>query len=282
MTLPSIELRQGASLDGAIALLRTLAANCYNDARPAAASGPPETRDAFVRWATQTETQLIPFFTNIAAASFFVDPRHRDICSMTPGTQLIPMINAEIAAHSERFRVLAEEMEMARNLFDGAGRCLLPDTSFFIEHAEKIEDLNFHELAGSTGPVRVLIPMVVVDELDSLKKSGSRRVRWRAGYALAVIDRLIGLPPWPGVLRPEQYSPPRGQVTFQIVLDPKGHKRLPINDDEIVDRGLACQPFAENLTVFTYDTGQSTRARAAGLEVEKLSHDLGEEPEEPL
>jgi len=33
-----------------------------------------------------------------------------------------------------------------------------------------------------------------------------------------------------------------------------------------------------SLTVITYDTGQSTRARAAGLKVNKLSHDLGQEP----
>jgi hypothetical protein len=40
---------------------------------------------------------------------------------------------------------------------------------------------------------------------------------------------------------------------------------MPINDDEIVDRCLACQVFTANLTVITYDTGQSTRARAVRI-----------------
>ena len=53
---------------------------------------------------------------------------------------------------------------------------------------------------------------------------------------------------------------------------------MPINDDEIVDRCVACQPYAGPVTVVTYDTGQSTRARSAGLKVRKLKHDLGPEP----
>ena len=39
--------------------------------------------------------------------------------------------------------------------------------------------------------VTVLVPMVVVDELDRLKESKDRQTRWRARYALAVLDRLF-------------------------------------------------------------------------------------------
>jgi len=51
-----------------------------------------------------------------------------------------------------------------------------------------------------------------------------------------------------------------------------GHVRLPITDDEIIDRVLAVQPLAgRKITLLTYDTGQSTRARNAGLQVRKLA-----------
>jgi PIN domain len=57
------------------------------------------------------------------------------------------------------------------------------------------------------------------------------------------------------------------------------HIRLPINDDEIIDRALAVQPLADRpVTLLTYDTGQSTRARAAELPVIKLAKPLGDEP----
>ena len=73
--------------------------------------------------------------------------------------------------------------------------------------------------------------------------------------------------------------PPRGEVTFQIVFDPPGTGGCQSMMTRSSIAVLACQPFAGNLTVITYDTGQSTRARAAGLKVNKLSHELGQEPD---
>jgi hypothetical protein len=55
--------------------------------------------------------------------------------------------------------------------------------------------------------------------------------------------------------------------------------RLPISDDELVDRALAIQLLTGlPLTFVTYDTGQSMRARTAGLQVKKLREEPGEEP----
>jgi hypothetical protein len=278
MTLPSLELRRSANLDDAISILQTLATNCRNDALPPGVNVLSAQRDSYVRWAMGTEIRLRAILGNMDAAAYFDGPRHRDICSMTPGAQLLPMMNVEMDAQSHRFADLASELEVARGLFKGAGTCVVPDTSFYVEHGEKIEDIDFHALVRVVGSIRILVPMVIVDELDGLKRSGSSHARWRAGYSLAVVDRLIENPPWHGVLHPREANPPRGEVTYQIVFDPRGHVRLPISDDEIVDRGLACQPFTGDVTVITYDTGQSTRARTAGLKVEKLSKHLGEEP----
>jgi hypothetical protein len=55
--------------------------------------------------------------------------------------------------------------------------------------------------------------------------------------------------------------------------------RLPTSDDEIVDRARSVEPLADRkVTLLTYDTGQSTRAHNAGLQVVKLSQEIGEEP----
>jgi hypothetical protein len=72
-----------------------------------------------------------------------------------------------------------------------------------------------------------------------------------------------------------------GEVTIELLFDPPGHVRLPINDDEIIDRALAVKPLAaRTVTLLTYDTGQAMRARAAGLQVKKLRNEIGEEPTE--
>ena len=69
------------------------------------------------------------------------------------------------------------------------------------------------------------------------------------------------------------------EITIELVYDPPGHARLPINDDEIIDRALAAQALADRkVTLLTYDTGQAMRARNAGLPVMKLRKEIGEEP----
>ena len=71
----------------------------------------------------------------------------------------------------------------------------------------------------------------------------------------------------------------RSELTIELVFDPPGHIRLRGNDDEIIDRALAIEALADRkVTLLTYDTGQSTRARNAGLQFVKLSQDIGEEP----
>ena len=72
----------------------------------------------------------------------------------------------------------------------------------------------------------------------------------------------------------------RSEVSSELVFDPSGHVRLPIDDDEIIDRALAIEPLADGkVTLLTYDTGQFTWARNAGLQVVKLARRSGTSPE---
>ncbi len=134
-------------------------------------------------------------------------------------------------------------------------------------------------------PVHLLVPIVVVDELDRLKNKADKPYkRWRAGYTLGVFDRLFANGIGPETLRPgdplpQPDKPPVFEFSAEIVLDPPGHVRLPINDDELVDRTLAIQALAgRRVKLITFDTRQSTRARSAGLTVDKLTKPIGEEP----
>jgi hypothetical protein len=174
--------------------------------------------------------------------------------------------------------------------WSGSELLALLDSSFYIRHPDKLEEVDFDTLIGAKGhPICILVPMVVIDELDRLKDSSSdRHVRWRAGYTLAVIDRLFQSTTGVAQLHPQDPAAPtagsttRGEVTMELLYDPPGHTRLPINDDEIIDRALAILPLANrDVTLITYDTGQSTRARRAGLKEVKLTKDIGGEPSQP-
>jgi len=191
-------------------------------------------------------------------------------------------LDQRVAAFDEAISALEKQISRWSRL----GDFIVPDSSFYIEHKDKVEQADFALLVGGRGTaIHILVPIVVVDELDRLKETRDKMVRWRAGYTLAVMDRVFRNTTSPARLRAEDFSAldtggiPRGEITIELLFDPPGHVRLPINDDEIIDRSLAIKPLADReITLLTYDTGQSMRARQAGLRVQKLSKPIGEVP----
>ncbi|MFJ8966646.1 hypothetical protein ACIRG5_45355 [Lentzea sp. NPDC102401] len=70
-------------------------------------------------------------------------------------------------------------------------------------------------------------------------------------------------------------------VTIEVLFDPPGHIRLPITNDEIVDRLVQAQALAgQPVTLITYDTGQHFRAQAAGLRSHRMRNAVEDEPEQ--
>jgi hypothetical protein len=74
--------------------------------------------------------------------------------------------------------------------------------------------------------------MVVVDEFDQLKESKDKHVRWRAGYTLAVLERLFAKSTNPAQLHAPGALPAapdgrmRGEVKVELLFDPPEHIRL--------------------------------------------------------
>ncbi|MFJ9903919.1 PIN domain-containing protein [Streptomyces sp. NPDC101152] len=195
------------------------------------------------------------------------------------------LVSLELDERVQAFGAAIQQLADLTQRWRPSLRLLVPDSSLFIQHPAKFEETDFAALlGGGPEPVHVLVPMAVIDELDALKETKKPNARWRAGYTLAVIDRLLqDFSPGrlrPVAMRPGSDNPPRGEVTLEILFDPPGHTRLPNSDDEIIDRAVVAQALAGTpVTLVTYDTGQSTRGRAAGLKVNKLRNDAGTGPE---
>jgi rRNA-processing protein FCF1 len=197
------------------------------------------------------------------------------------------LVSLELNERVEAFETAIKALDTQIKRWSAYGHYVVPDTSFYIEHEQKLEEVDFCPLIEVwESPITVLVPIVVVDELDRLKETKDRHKRWRAGYTLAVLDRVFAKSAGRARLQAGEVVPgpdnrTRSEVTIELVFDPPGHVRLPINDDELIDRALAIEPLANRqITVLTYDTGQSTRARNAGLQVIKLRKEIGEEPTE--
>jgi hypothetical protein len=220
---------------------------------------------------------------------------------------VIDVIDLEVNQRIEAFDTAIRDLDAQIKRWSQHSHLVVPDTGFYIRHPEKLELADFGPIINVwQSPIHVLVPMVVVDELDGLKQASKEPARWRAGYTLAVLDRVFAVTTGPAWLRKGDISttdsvppevlktfPPeitaamasggiqRSDITMELLFDPPGHVRLPIEDEEIVDRAMAVQALAKTpVTVLTYDTGQSMRSRNTGLKAVKLRKEIGEEPTE--
>ncbi|MEW2384694.1 PIN domain-containing protein [Micromonospora sp. NPDC047707] len=193
------------------------------------------------------------------------------------------LVSTQIDQRSDALQQAIDSLDAAARQFERAGVLVVLDTGVFLRHPQKLEEMDLAPVLGLRDePIHIVVPMPVVDQLDGLKQHHKQHNRWRAGYSTAVIERVLRQG---GLLREEDYSAlteggiPRGRVTLDVLLDPPGHVRLPITDDEIVDRAVAVKVLAgRDVRLVTYDTGMAMRGNVAGLVVVKLEQELGEEP----
>ena len=67
---------------------------------------------------------------------------------------------------------------------------------------------------------------------------------------------------------------------MEVLFDPPRRARLPIDDQEIIDRVLTAQTLAGRpITLVTYDTNQALQALTAGLRALRLRDPVEDEPE---
>lgn len=160
------------------------------------------------------------------------------------------LVSLEFDQRIDAFDQAVKELEGQVSRWPMLGDLVVADSSFYIEHTEKLEDVDFAPLVKDLSDnIHIVVPIVVVDELDQLKRSKDRVVRWRACYTLAVLDRVFTRTTGPARLRAETLSAlgssvPISQITMELLFDPPGH----------------------------------VRARAAGLRAIKLSKPIGDQP----
>lgn len=152
------------------------------------------------------------------------------------------------------------------------GALVVADTNIYLHHPKPFDEIDWAPLVPDTGHagIHLIVPLVVVDELDRQKQGqsgktvvhgGKELARTRARTSIRTLEELFDDPTAIATVRS---GPP--PVRAELLLDPPRHVRLASPDAEIVDRACAVRDlFGSQVTVVARDTGMVFRARNAGL-----------------
>jgi hypothetical protein len=249
----------------------------------------------YLEWATEAVEQLRYSVSDADIDRLVLTRRYyvlMDGAARFSGNEQARLVNGLVSLElAERADTLGAAVKALKDRLERWTRhdwFVVADSSFYIHNATRIELTDLHEVLGlpSGDAIHLLFPMTVVDELDNLKNTGKQQARWRSGHTLGLLDGLLA-GGTTGIMRRRSLPAPMsdqavlGAITVEIVADAPGHVRLPIPDDEIIDRAVAIQSLSgRKVRLLTCDTGQHTRGCLAGLKVTKIAHaaGTGEEP----
>lgn len=248
-----------------------------------------ERLSGYLRWALDQERMLRADLRPAAVESLIYTRRH-DLLVASVGAMTQPnvigMLDAEIDRQTRAFGELSADLERwrARWARHSITDFIVPDTNILIEHKDRLDHLDWRALS-SLAPDAVpcvVVPRIVIAELDALKAKGQRDAPTHARTALRTIETLF---------RPATTSTASGapgpvplpdldRVFIDVLVEPLDHDRLPDNDSEIIAQAMSLKPFVpagRTLAVVSGDTAFQFLARNNALTV----HPLPEESRRP-
>lgn len=233
---------------------------------------------AFHRWVEDSVTQLSGSMFEPADVERLLRTRAYwesiDVSEYSPQIQKI--IHHELDAVVRRLTKLTDELAAASSYWtEEACHYVLLDTNVYVEHETKFDETDWYPMVDNRRSltIRIVVPQVVVDELDDLKRrrwnKDDATKPWRVNQTLQAFEEAI--PTQPTVL-PNCTSGSDGKVTLEVLPDPLLHQRLDIRDAEIIRRAVDLARITGSVvTVVSNDTGMIVRAQLAGLRGRRLA-----------
>ncbi|GAB3615429.1 PIN domain-containing protein [Humibacter ginsengisoli] len=278
----------------------TLAAAALNAAAAAAGNvvgrgfPPSELPGEYLRWAAEQERTLTGVLTADETAALLLTPRYWAVNAgpaVAGGPALAALalqVQNELLGRQTDLAAAAaaitRELELwaysSEHGFAAQRRhAVVLDTNVLEEHGGNLATYPWGEQSNlSEGAITLVIPSVVRDELDAHKASGNKPwhgeiqvdLRYRARAALRAIDALF---PGGESRAALEESPTMHPVNVFLPVDELTRRRLPSPDNEIVMNALELKPYAESVTLASYDTNIGLTAQRYGLRSLRLRYD---------
>jgi PIN domain len=254
-------MRNPNTVDGAILAMRTLQIHLGNSRSGLMAA---DRMDAFLSWCEdQARPQLEHLFEPTEDLLGELESVYHRL-ALAPDMserKLNGLLDREYALWDQRLRQVEEELQRTKKLADRVGAPVVLDTSVLME-GEPFLTFDWHTLDPilAAGPVRLILPILAVDELDELLHDRDGARRQKARTATRELWHLHRTKPTEPVALPG-----KSDVTIEIMVDGDWHQRRPNNDAEIIDQALQVQQMTGWVLLASCDLRQLYRAGAAGL-----------------
>lgn len=259
----------GVPLQRAIDTLRHEGMNLQNLSGGSA----DERLNAYHSWAPQAAESLERVFPPEQAESLIVTRRHDHLLGRATAYNTALVNHTISAEQAERVRAFTEVIQglqvLERHCAEMPRTVLVPDTNIYLHNNKYFDELDWQDLLGQSEPIRLLVPLAVVRELDRNKRApGNKFVS--SSNPQPVRDRARGTAKRLRELFADHTAVQelRNGVSAELLLDPLGHIPVDDGDSEIIDRSLAAKTTSgRTVTIVTADGGMQFSARVAGLDV---------------
>ncbi len=273
-----MRLKNPGGVEGAIATVGQVRGQLGNARNGNSAA---DRKDSFLRWCDNWATpQLGNHFPDTEEVFTAIEETFRRLV-LAPSMseyELNTMLNREWQTWDRRLERLSAELENCRVFLARPGRIVVLDTSALMEGV-LFTGYDWHTLdAGlAAEAVRLIVPILVIEELDGLKRTRDRQQKADAKEVLRAMWALHGTAPTVPAALSEAAN-----VTIEIYLDGDWHKRRDNNDGEIIDQALAIQELTgQPVILATCDYNQQYRAAAPRVTTALMPRRDEQEPPSP-
>lgn len=259
--------RAGVSVEHALGRLRELEVSLRN---AGSSSSESLTRaDQLVRWTESAERSLRSDFADEEVWSGLYSERYwriRDLVATS--TRPAALVTDEIEWQAHRLAEIGSSLSRLHSRLTVPKDCkqIVLDTNVLL-HCNLFTDIPWQRLAGGR-QARIILPLVVIDELDKLKQGAGRDGK-RAGVVIRHLRTLATTSP-----TSEEVFPVRENVTWQYLEEPPKYVRRASNDDEIVRQCTYIEAVSGEVLLFTRDFGMQIRCRVAGIRSEVVPQEF--------
>jgi rRNA-processing protein FCF1 len=186
------------------------------------------------------------------------------------GPSVLDAFRAEQTDRQRVFDELTRQYDVITKRWDSTMRYVVPDTNFFLHHAKRFDEANWREIVhpGPTDHVRIVVPIVVVRELDRTKSAAKNikvgdteeSLRTRARRTIRELRSLFA--------NPDHVTALNRTLTVELLLDGISHRPMEDGDSEIIDRTRAAKRLTgQHIAIVTGDAGMEFTAKVEGVSV---------------